>query len=1129
MEKLLNFSRNVLLKSRSKQTLRIMKLTVFLIFTTILNVMGTKSYSESAKLNLDMKNAPIHSVLTEIEDQSDFFFLYSSGINDFSKKVDIDADNKNINEVLNELLENTGIKYTIIDRQVFLVNKGTDSNITLQQNNITGTVRDDQGAPLPGVSVVVKGTTLGALTNESGRYSITNAPSNAILVFSFIGMTSQEIPSSGRSIIDVTLLAETVGLDEVVVIGYGTQKKSDLTGAVFSTTSKSIESQALSNVNEAFQGKIPGAVVTMASGEPGAPLQMRIRGMGTFGSTGPLYIVDGVPISVSDVNSINPNDILSANVLKDASAAAIYGSRAANGVVIITTKSGEQGATKFTYDGYYGIQTFGKFIPMLNSQQYADLNNEASDNAGKAREPAFSNPEVLKVDTDWQKEAYRNAPVINHSLNISGGSQNAKYSVSGGYFFQEGIMVYNFLERYTLRSNSQFNLGKKITVGQTINLSRSSSLNQGQGNNLDFTYLLGASPTMRVHRETNLGGWAGPNTAETGRNNRENIVARRAMRPNRGNQNRVLANIWGEYNIIPSLKYRLNLGLNYGGNKTKLYVPIYEAENRSVTRQSLSQSTSENWEYLMEHTLTFNKVLFENINVNLLAGFTQQSANGWNMSGSIQDFPSNDLQVISAGTGTYSLSGNESAYALRSYLGRANITFFDKYLFTTTFRRDGSSRFGKNNRYGNFPSFAVGWNIDRENFMDNISFIDRLKLRASWGQLGNQEIGNYANQSTINTKIRYILGTNQAVAPAATITSLGNPDLKWETTTQTNIGIDLTTLKDRLSFTADFWVKNSDGVLLRMPITAASGIDRNNGPYQNSSAIKNSGFEFSLGYKQQINKLDFEVSANLSTVKNRITSLGGLPYVISLVNNSYNYGVFTYTAVGESMSSYYGYVMEGIFQNSEEVTNHAAQTGAAPGDVKFKDLNNDKVITAEDRTVIGDPWGDFEYGFSASARYRGFDLGMSFRGSQGYQLYNSQRAFLESMDGEHGQMATTLNRWNGEGSSYTMPRAVRGEPNQNARPSTRFVEDASFLKCQSLQIGYSFPGSMFGNIGVSNLRVYLNMQNLFTLTKYPNYNPDILGGSGGSNVNSMNPLSIGVDTGTYPIPSIFQFGVSIGF
>lgn len=1012
------------------------------------------------------------------------------------------------------------------------------SEAQVQTSLVKGFVSDNHSQPIAGASVVIRNTNTnfisGTSTDSSGVFTFSHVPAGGPYSFAFSAIGYERQTLSGYMIkTDVTLSlmikmkdsAETI--DQVVVIGYGTQKKSDLTGAVSTVSAKDFSGQAYSNANQALQGKVPGVEFTTTSGEPGAKVQVRIRGMGTFGNSGPLYIIDGVPLAGADINTINPNDIANISVLKDASAAAIYGSRAANGVILITTKKGVSGKPKLSYSGYYGIQSVNRKIPMLSSLQLADLVNEADQNGGFAPQAAFNDPENLKTNTDWQDAAFPTSPMQDHSLSVSGGSDGAKYSVSGGYLDQQGSMVFSYLKRYSFRVNSQFNIGKRLVIGESLNLVRSQGLNLGYGNNLDLAYLLGASPTMRIYKPENLGGYAGPNQAETGINNRDNIVGRRDNNRHNTTNNNILGGLFAEYTIIPGLKYKLNLGLNNGLNTGKTYLGIFQMDNRSNLRQSLSQSRNIANEYLMENTLTYEKVFHDNYAVNLLAGYTQQNALYSTMSGSKQDFPSNEIQVFDAGTGPSVIGGNDAAWALRSYLGRANVTFFDKYLLTATIRRDGSSRFGKENKYGNFPSFAVGWNIDREKFMQNIGAISMLKLRASWGQLGNQEIGNYESQTTISTTPQYIFGATQSIASAAAVLSLGNPALKWETTTQTNVGIDLALLGNKLNFSADYWVKNTDGILLRTPISSATGIDRDNGAFQNAASVHNSGFEFLLSYRDAAGEFNYEVSANLSTVRNRVTSLGGVPSIINYVENVYQYGTFTRTMPGEPMSSFFGYVADGIFQNQAEIDKHATQPGVAPGDIRFRDINGDNVIDANDRTTIGDPFPDFNYGLAANLYYKSFDLSLNFQGVQGKQLYNSQRAYLEAMNSADGQMTTTLNRWKGEGTSTTMPRAIRGA-RLNTVPSTRFVDNANYGRLQNLQVGYTLPQSVVNRLRINRARIYVGGLNLMTITKYVNYNPDTLGGSG-YNDDSMNPLEIGVDTGSVPIPTIIQFGAQVTF
>jgi len=1003
---------------------------------------------------------------------------------------------------------------------------------------VKGVVTNTEGEPVNGASIVVRNVknnfTSGISTDGSGQFMFNRIPPGGpyTITFSAVGFVEQAVSDyflkEGVPVsLGIKLKDSASTIDPVVVIGYGTQRKTDLTGAIATVGAKDFAGQAYSNVNIALQGKVPGVEFTSTSGEPGAKVQVRIRGMGTFGSSGPLYIVDGVQLSSGDINIINPNDIASISVLKDASAAAIYGSRAANGVIIITTKKGTVGKPKLTYSGYYGVQSVRRLIPMLNSSQLADLVNETDKNGGFSPQSAFNDPENLKTNIDWQKAAFPNSGMQDHALTVSGGNENARYSLSGGYLDQQGSMVFSYLKRYSIRVNSQYNVGKKLVIGENISVVRSLGLNLGYGNNLDLAYLLGASPTMRIYRPENLGGYAGPNQAETGINNRDNIIGRRDNQRHYTTNDNLLGNLYAEYTIIPGLKYRLNLGLTNYLNSGKTYLGIFEMDNRSNLRQSLNENRNVGNEYLVENTLTYERRIKDNIALNLLAGYTQQSSLSRTMTGSRQDFPSNDIQVFDAGTGPSVLGGNEAAWALRSYLGRANITLYDKYLITATIRRDGSSRFGKENRYGDFPSFAVGWNIDRESFMKNFPLINNLKLRASWGQLGNQEIGNYESQTTISTTPQYIFGPTQGIAPAAAVLALGNSALKWETTAQTNVGTDIVLWDNHIIFSADYWIKNTSGILLRTPISGATGIARDMGAFRNAASVRNSGFEFLLTYRNGNRDFNYEVTANLSTVRNKVTSLGGVPSVISYVENVYQYGTFTRTMPDLAMSSFFGYIAEGIFQNQSEIDKHATQPGVQPGDIRFRDINGDGVVDANDRTTIGDPFPDFNYYLSGNASFKSFDLNVSFQGVQGKQLYNAQRAYLEAMNAADGQMATTLNRWHGEGTSNTMPRAIRGS-RLNTVPSTRFVDNASYGRLQNLQIGYTLSARVTERLRIQRLRIYANAQNLFTITKYSNYNPDTLGGSG-YNDDSLNPLEIGVDNGSVPIPAVLQIGAQLTF
>ena len=1112
------------------------KLTFVLLVTALLQVSSAETYSQT--VSLKFKNAKLETVLKEIGTQTGYDLVYITPLINEARPVSIQVNNASLEDVLKKSFSNQALTYTISNKTIIVqkkttlianapilgIDKLTEKALPAE---VRGKVTDTKGEALIGVSVKVKGTAVGVSTDVNGNFTINVPDGSTTLVFTYIGYTTQEVAIAGRTTLNVQLNQNTEALQEVVVVGYGTQKKSDLTGSVVSVTAKDIKDQAFSNINQALQGKVAGVTFTSTSGDPGEGVNVRIRGLSTFGSSGPLYVVDGMPMEAADINSINPNDIESTTILKDGSAAAIYGARSANGVILLTTKSGSERVPTVSFNSYYGIQSFNKFIPLLNSQQMADVINEAHVNGNfYPLQPAMNDPANLANSTDWQDVSINPAPIQDHSISVSGGNPNAKYAISGGVFDQESVLAFRTYKRYYSRVKTEFKIGK-LTIGQSLIASKDEGLNLNFGNNLDLAYMMGAAPTMKVYDPTNDSGYAGPQPSVTGVNNRDNIIGRRDMNRAYTWNGKLLGSAYAAYKILPDLEFRLNAGMNFGNRRFKNYVPQFQMNNRGSNVRSLNTSLGESYEYLLENTLTYNKVIKKNYRVNLLAGFTEQNYYTNRIQGTRRDFPSNDIQVLSAGTGVFTIDGNEAEWAIRSYLGRANITMFDKYLITATIRRDGSSRFGASNRYGNFPSLAVGWNVDQENFLKDSKLISGLKLRASWGQLGNQDIGNYSNQTVVSTNSRYFFGAD-ALAPAAVVNSLGNPNLRWERTTQSNIGVDLSFLQNKITFTADYWIKNTDGILVRTPISTVTGFARDSGPYQNAAELQNKGLEFLLGYRGSKGEFKYGVSANLSAVRNKVISLGAGTSIINLLENVYYSGTFVRTMPGLPMSHFYGHISDGIFQTQAEINAHAKQTGAKPGDVRFRDINGDGVVDANDRTNIGDPWPNFDYGFAGDASFKGFDINVSFYGTQGKQLYDAQGVYLETMQGEWNNKTTVLNRWKGPGTSNTLPRAVRGDTNANNRGQSRYVLDADFLRMQNFQIGYTLPQNVIKKIGARNMRVYFNGQNLFTLTNYPNYNADTLGGLG-YNDDSMSPLGFGVDTGSTPIPSVYSFGVNLTF
>jgi len=1148
------------------------------IETSAAEVLGQSVENPSAGLNtvisVRLGQATLEEALEQISEKSGVSVVYGSDKVSVGKRIDLEVERSTAREAFDRVLQDTGLQLrTFSEEQFVVIEEREASRKTNQFDSVTaapvegapveevsevrrpiepqqpqtgtiaGTVTNaETGAPLPGVNVVLAGQQRGTSTNAEGEYTISDVEAGTYtLRASFIGFATErregvEVVAGETTEVNFGLQEQSVQMEEVVAIGYGEQERRDLTGSVSSVDESEIEGAPFANIEQSLQGKMAGVNIVANSGEPGAGMDVQVRGVGTFGNTAPLYVVDGVPMQGQDMSTLDQSAIESVEVLKDASAAAIYGARASNGVVLITTRKGEAGELQVEYSGTAGVQSFTDYIPVLGSVEYAKLVNESTEAAGLPYEPAFhpADPqqnENLQHETDWQEEAFRTAPITKQNLRVSGGDENSSYMASGQYFNQQGVFVFNHYNRYSARVNTEFELfNDRVTVGENLSLSRTENFNGGRGNDLHFSYLLGASPTMRLYDSENEGGYGGPNAEETGVNNRANVIGRRDTRRTYDWNNRLLGNAFAEIDLIGNLEYRFNLGLNVNWGQYQRHHRTYDMDNRQQRRAYLNQSKNENYQTTIENTLSYETNLYSNFDVSLLGGYTRESSYYEFISGSVSEFASNDIRALSAGKGTPSLSGNREEWAIQSFVGRANVTVYDKYLLTGTIRRDGSSRFGEENRWGNFPSFALGWRISEESFFPQTEFLNQLKLRGSWGIIGNQEIGNYVNQTTMSTDIRYNFGNNMVTG--ASVTSLGNPNLKWEETKQLDLGIDSEwdVSSGRVDFHLDYFQKNTDGVLLRVPISVATGVDRNNGPFQNAASIENTGLEFELGWTQPLgDEGSYNISGNLSTINNEVTSLGSGSRIINYVADVYpDYGGFVLTQEGLPMASFYGWVYDGIFQNQQEIGNHATQDGAHPGDVRFKDLNDDGVINDQDRKVIGNPWPDFTYGVNINAEYKAFDFSMAVQGVQGRDLYPALRVFLESMNGEHGQMATTKNRWQPDDPSGTMPRATRNDPNQNVRPSTRFVEDASYLRINSLEIGYSLPERWVSAVGIERSRVSIQGRNLLTITGYSLYNPDTRGGEGFREL-SGNPLNMGVDAGAYPIPRVIQVGVDLAF
>jgi TonB-dependent starch-binding outer membrane protein SusC len=1019
--------------------------------------------------------------------------------------------------------------------------------VSAQDQPVTGRIVSADGEGIPGVTVVVKGTSTGTVTDSSGNYSI-SAPSDAILVYSYLGYVSQEVPVGSQSTMNITLASDSKA-DEVVVIGYGTQKRKEVTGSVGSVSGEDIRKMPVSSFDQAMQGRIAGVNVTQSSGAPGAAVSVQIRGGSAISATRtsePLYIIDGFIVqndnnatdasangrnaggNTNALSTINASDIESIEVLKDAAAAAVYGARAGNGVVIITTKRGMPGKTKINYETYTGVQKVWKTLDLLDAQQNATLNNEAhlnsiDTNYNKKLVAAYADPASLGKGTDWQKEMFRTAPIRNHYLSLQGGSKTAHFFVSGGYFKQEGTMIGTGFNRATVKINSDIKAGKKFKFGESLILSR--TWNQREPWTQDrsqIEQMIKMTPNNPVYNSANEGGFAGPSPLE---NDAINPVAQAKLLQNISNRSRVMGSVYGEFEILKNLKYKLNVGADYILGTGYQFTPTFfmaTTNNNNNSNASLFQFSNTSFSRLLENTLSYNKKLGKN-DIAFVGGYTEQAVTSQGLDITTNGLPSNNVKNPGSGAGGSSvqIGGINNEYAIRSLFGRVNYAFNEKYLLSASMRRDGSSNFGPHNRYGVFSSVSAGWIISNENFMANVKQVSNLKLRGSWGQLGNDNIGAYQYSNTLATGANYLVGGT--LANGLTSLSLGNPNIKWETTKTTNIGIDLGLFTNKIIFTADYFVKNTTGLLVQVPLPMSFGVP--NAPYQNAGDVRNKGIELALRYQKNTGDLQYSFGANFTSIRNRVTSLGGSAPIEGYNNASAATGNITRTEVGQPIGYFYGYKTAGIFQSDAEVAAYGLQPNAKAGDIKFVDTNGDGKLDANDRVKIGSALPKFTYGFNAAASYKGFDINMFFQGVYGNDIYNLTRYWTENMGGtgNFNNGAQTLNHWSPTNTNTDIPRAVSGDPNGNLRVSDRFVEKGSYLRLKNIQIGYTIPNKAFlTNLGVSKIRVYVSSLNLFTITKYSGFDPEVA-------PSNQNNLSRGIDFGNYPQARSFLVGLQVGF
>lgn len=974
-----------------------------------------------------------------------------------------------------------------------------------QEVKVSGTVlSEEDGQPLIGVNILIKDTSTGTITDFDGGYELTVPNPDVTLVFSYIGYQPQEVELAGRSSLDLVMQPAGELLDEVVVVGYGTQRRSDLTGAISSVKAEELQRIPSANLEQALQGRVSGVQVTPISGEPGAGAVIRIRGTGTLNDASPLYVVDGMLLD--DISFLNINDVESVEVLKDASATAIYGSRGANGVIIITTQKGQNQEAVFSASAYYGVQQVLKQIDMVNGAQFAELANEVAVNEG--RQPLFADPASFGEGTDWQDVIFQPAAIENYQFSVNGGSERMLYNISLNYFGQEGIVRGSDFQRLTLRLNNEYTLSDRISFGH--NIAMVYTQRDIAANVVPTAYR--AEPIVPVR--DSLGNF-GDATVRVPVSNPE---AQIFYNNNNDFGYRTVGNAYVDVRLPANLVFRSSMGIDLETTQGKNFVPQFEVsptslQRNDVSRLSVNQGRTFSW--LWENTLTYSKEWADH-RLNLLGGITAQEFTFENLGGNRINFPGEtpEFYFLNAGETLGQTNFNTSfSWSMLSYLVRANYTLMDRYLFTASYRVDGSSRFGVNNRYGHFPSVAVGWNVSNEAFMYDVDFISRLKLRGSWGQVGNDKIGAYAGRPTVTTNLNTVLGRDPQLINGASIVSLANPSIKWEANTQTNVGFELGLLDNRLTAEVDYYNRVTNDILVAVPIPDYVGADAF--PVVNAARLRNQGFDFSLGWRESRGKVGYNFNLVASTVDNEVLSLGEGQDAIFGGALGIGGQLGTRTVVGQPIGSFFGYKVEGVFQTQEEIDASPNWGRERPGDLRYADINGDGVINSDDRTFIGSSIPTFIYGFSAGMEVGAFDFAIDFNGQSGNKIINAKKM---ARFGTYNFETSFLDRWTGEGTSDSEPRVTNG--GHNYELSERFLEDGTFMRLRSLQLGYSLPRRLLDQIRLARLRVYANATNLITWDNYSGYTPEITSGS---------VIAVGIDQGVFPIAKLFTVGLDVTF
>lgn len=973
-----------------------------------------------------------------------------------------------------------------------------------QAHEVSGIVTDTEtGETMIGVNISVEGTDIGTSTDRTGEFSLTVDSPDDVLLFTYLGYEDKEVAIEGRDHIEVEMTSMGLIGEEIVMIGYGVQRQRDVTGAVSTIDADRIRNIPTMSADQLLQGAAPGVQVRPSSGAPGASSVIRIRGIGTLNDASPLFVVDGM--TTDNIDFLNPQDIESIDVLKDASATAIYGARGANGVIMISTRESQiDRPTEVDINMYHGWQQLENPVSLTNAREYATLANELAENEN--RPPPFDDPTAFDEGTDWQDLAYRTASVQSYQISASGGTRNTAFRISGNYTLQDGIVRQNHLERVNLRLNNDYYLSGNARIGHNIGFTY--NFEEPAAGIIGNAYR--ADPTVEPFDDE------GNFSSTTARAPVGNLEADLHYHNQEQNSGRIFGNTYVDLTFLENFEFRTEFGLDVTRSENKNFSPEFFVDAIQQSEETtLNVNTGYNYNLLWENTLRYQQT-FENHRIDGLLGYTIEEFKSENLGGSrlgmIGDI--RELWYLDAGeTEGQQVFNSAFDWGMESYIGRINYSFLDRYQLTGTLRRDGSSRFGEDNRHGWFPSFAMGWVTSDEPFMDGVDFFDHLRFRTSWGVTGNDKIAPYPGRPTIDGNINAVFGEDEDIHFGATITTLANPQIKWEETTQFNFGTEFTILTERLSAMVEYYERTTDGILVQVPIPDYVGAGE---PFVNAAEVKNSGIDFSVSWQETgYDGLFYRIELLGSTINNEVLSLGQGNEAIFGGGVGVGGMLATKTEVGKSIGYYYGYKIDGVFQNEEELEQYPTRGGEQPGDLRFRDITGDGEITTDDRTKIGSPIPDLTYGANLTIAYRGFDLSANFSGQYGNDIYNAKR---QARFGTPNWETIALDRWTGENTSNTQPRITDG--GHNFEVSERFIEDGSYLKLQHLELGYTIGEGIAGTLGMSEIRFYASATNLYTLTDYSGYTPEIA---------SESVIADGIDSAPYPTSRTMTIGISANF